>query len=98
MNYQLKITDSAKSEIRNIVDWYNESKPNLGQEFLNALNEKFQFIRYFPLASPLIIEKEVLRYTFLSRYPFVIYYKFKGQKIVVVTIYHTSQDRNRELE
>lgn len=95
MNYQLKITNSAKLEIKNIVNWYNESKPSLGQKFLTALNEKFQFIRYFPLASPLIIEEEALRYTFLSNFPFIIYYTFKNQKVVVVTVYHTSQDRNK---
>lgn len=97
MNYSLKITNSAKSEILSTVDWYNESKPNLGQDFLNELNEKFQFIRYFPLASPLIIEKEALRFTFLSKYPFVIYYKIKKNKIVVVTIFHTSQDSSKKL-
>ena len=73
MNYQLKITNSAKSEIRNIVNWYNDIKPSLGQKFLTALNEKFQFIRYFPHASPLIIEEETLRYTFISNFPFIIY-------------------------
>lgn len=97
MNYSLKITNSAKSEIKNIVDWYNESEPNLGEEFLDSLNDKLQFIRSFPLASPLIFEKEALRYTFLSKYTFVIYYKFQSQKILVVAIYHTSQDRNKEL-
>lgn len=48
MAYRLTISDRAAAEIGEAYEWYEEQRPGLGLEFLEALDAQFQAIVQSP--------------------------------------------------
>jgi hypothetical protein len=48
MAHRLKVSDRAVREIGEAYEWYEEQVPNLGYEFLAALENQFELIARFP--------------------------------------------------
>lgn len=94
MDYTIKISRSARLEINSAISWYNEQKQNLGNIFLSSFESKIQFIKDFTHASPFFVKDKGVRFTFISTFPYNIYYKVTGNTIVILAVLHTSKKRN----
>ena len=48
--YALSILPRAEQDIEDIADYYDEKRPGLGHEFIQALRPSFEFIKKSPRA------------------------------------------------
>ena len=94
MTFQLEIKEEAALEILNSYLYYQERRAGLGDEFLSHLEFYFERIISSPEHFPQ--KRKPYREAFLGRFPFLIIYEIFEDKIIVYSIFHTSQDPERK--
>ena len=80
----------ARREILDGALWYDEQRPGLGDGFRRAIREAMEQIAETPLAWPLVW-RDVRRKVLTRRFPYVIYYRFKGEQVRVLAVSHTAR-------
>ncbi|OZH54132.1 toxin, RelE family protein, partial [Hydrocoleum sp. CS-953] len=73
--------------------WYENSRQELGEEFLNAIDNCLSLIQANPLAYP-IIYKQIHR-TIVRKFPYGIFYLLKDDAVVVIACLHAKQNPQR---
>lgn len=73
MTRRLIVRPSAEQDLIEARDWYDTQKPSLGDEFLAAVDERFEYIREFPEAYA--VEYKGMRSAGLRRFPYIVYYR-----------------------
>ena len=48
MSYSLKLLPIVYNDLREAKQWYNEKKEHLGEEFKQAFNREFNYIKIHP--------------------------------------------------
>ena len=89
MAYQLTVSDRATQEIGEAYEWYQEQRPGLGVEFLEALDVQYQSI----LRSPRLYTQTQrgIRRALLPRFPYGVFYAAMGEIISVLAVVRTSR-------
>ena len=80
---------AAKVDMAEARDWYEQHKPGLGQEFLDAVDATLDRIRQSP-------ESYAKRYkgvrpAGLRRFPYVVYYRVLDTCVEVLGVVHGSR-------
>ncbi|MDB4290003.1 type II toxin-antitoxin system RelE/ParE family toxin [Flavobacteriaceae bacterium] len=80
----------AQQDIQEVIDYYDELSPKLADSFLAELEQCYNKIKQAPEG----YQKRLgnIRAAFLKKFPFGVYYKIYGEKIVVIAILHTSRN------
>jgi toxin ParE1/3/4 len=82
----------ATVEIRSTALWYDEQKPGLGDEFVEALNSLFERIVASPPAFPLWIgvssTLEPVRKAAMNRFPYLVAFEVHVDRVVVLAVAH----------
>jgi plasmid stabilization system protein ParE len=81
---------AAELELQEAYDWYEEREPGLGVEFMRCVDGCVQLIRRHPEIFP-ATHKHV-RQGVLRRFPYSVLYFISGDRIIVVSVFHTSRD------
>jgi plasmid stabilization system protein ParE len=84
--YQRRASADAKAAYR----WYEEQRIGLGEEFLAELRQAVDLAVAFPLACPRLHRNT--RRVLLKRFPYGLYFRLNGAKLIIVSIYHASRD------
>lgn len=92
-NYTLAFHPSAGGEVRDAYRYYEDKKPGLGDEFIDALDDLFNLITDNPNLFAFDFNK--VRKSPLKRFPFSIYYEVFEDRIFVYSVFH--QSRNPEV-
>ncbi len=94
-NAGLKISHTARIEIADAWDWYEDEQEGLGSRFEDKVEEKIQQIIKNPLHYPV---KEAHREAGVDTFPFLIVYSFnETQNIVsILSVFHTSRNPKRK--
>ena len=89
MAYRLTVSDRATREIGEAFQWYQEQRPGLGIEYLDALDVQFQSI----IRSPQLYAQTQrgIRRALLRRFPYGVFYAEKGEIIAVLAVVRTSR-------
>lgn len=86
---EISIHHFAEQELDESAEYYSESKPGLGKEFLDAVDVAFEEIRSNPYASEMLAKGH--RRKIIHRFPFTIYYTVRHETIRIVSIAHQSR-------
>jgi toxin ParE1/3/4 len=81
----------AQQEFDEAIAWYENQREGLGQEFRASIEQRFQRILEDPLSFPKV-RGEVRRAVVLRRFPFVIHFLMETERIVILSVFHTSRD------
>ncbi len=79
----------ARKELREAVLWYEDQRRGLGSEFLNEVQETLARIAENPRRFPLSYRN--LRQAFVPRFPYLIFFIPKRDRIDVFAVFHTSR-------
>lgn len=93
MSRRLLILPEAESELAESYRWYEDRWPGLGGEFMRCVDVCLASVRRNPGFYPLVHEN--IRKALVRRFPFGVFYKVRGETIVVQAIFHASRDPNR---
>ena len=89
----------VEDEIEEIAAWYDDRRPGLGDEFVDAITAAYADINLFPESGE-AIEQEI-RHHVLQRFPYAIYYAFLTDAVEVLKVVHHSRGdrvRNEKLD
>ena len=86
----LVILPEAEQDAAQAYIWYEEREPGLGEEFLRCVDACAQFIQRNPEMYRVVHEN--YRRGVVRRFPYVIFYEYLDNTIVVYAVFHCSQD------
>lgn len=81
----------AGQEFDDSIAHYENERAGLGQEFRAIIEQLFQLIADNPERFPKV-RGEVRRVVVLRRFPFVIHFLIEPERIVILSVFHTSRD------
>ena len=90
MTARLVFRRSARSEIVEARDWYNEQRKGLGTEFADGITSAVEKIAVMPTAAPVVLKD--IRVRLVDRFPYAIYYRIKSKYVRILAVVHTSRD------
>lgn len=76
----------AESDLEGAATWYEQQRPGLGLNFLDAADRLFDRVRATPLQFPLISDR--VRRAFLHTFPYAVYFLVSDEAMVVLAVLH----------
>ena len=80
----------AEAEFDDSIAYYENEREGLGREFRTTIGQYFQRIADHPEWFPKV-RGEVRRAVILRRFPFVIHFLVEAERIVILSVFHTSR-------
>ena len=97
MAAELVIAQEAQQDADEAYSWYEDRRLGLGEEFLGCVDACIQAICRMPELYSKVHEE--YRRALVRRFPYAVFYEYTGGKVIVYSIFHTSQNpkkwRNR---
>jgi len=81
----------AAQEFDDAIAYYEGQQEGLGDEFRAAIEQLFQRIADHPELFPKV-QGEVHRAVVIRRFPFVIHFLVEPERIVILSVFHTSRE------
>ena len=77
-------------EISEAAEWYENQRPQPGDEFLGEVEQAFDRIRHDPLLYERVerFTGDDVRRCLLHRFPHLVIYRYKAEEILVVPVSH----------
>jgi plasmid stabilization system protein ParE len=80
----------AEKEFDDSIAWYESQREGWGQEFRATIEDYFQQIADHPEWFTKV--RGEVRRAVIRRFPFVIHFLIEPERIVVLSVFHTSRD------
>jgi plasmid stabilization system protein ParE len=80
----------AQQEYDDAVDWYESQRSGRGVLFLERIHDTLDQISANPEWYPIV--QDDIRRAVVRRYPFIILFRIRPRRIVIVAVFHTSRD------
>lgn len=85
----VRFEPEAHEELYAAAQWYEEQRPNLGVELVEAVESTLRRIAEAALSFPIVTEPPVVRRALVSRFPYAIVYTVTDDgSVFVVAIAH----------
>ena len=90
MTRRVILRERAQNDVRSAFKWYESQRPGLGEAFLAAVQERLESIAAFPDAHRIIRRR--IRRAVVSRFPCLVFYVAKGDRVDVLAVLHHARD------
>lgn len=98
----IRVLPEAFEDLSEAVDWYNDRRDGLGDEFADLFYSSVQKIQKRPLLHGMVYR--AFRRHLFKRFPYSVYYRIYKKEIIVSLIFHLARNpktlrqilRNRE--
>ncbi len=89
----LIVRPAAAADVEEAFSWYEQQRPGLGKEFLEAVDAALREIAGHPLRQTVIFRD--IRRLLLKRFPYAVFYRAYSSAIAVVACMHGRRDSLR---
>lgn len=90
MSLPIILTPYAELDLTEARDWYEQQRPQLGDELIQAVDTSLaQIHRHTQIGTELM---PGIRKLLVRRFPYVIIYRLEVDQIAILAIYHTKRD------
>ncbi len=90
MAYNYQLSKEAESDVYKGYTWYEDKQENLGEEFLESLDQAKEAIISNPITYRVRYKKKVRAFV-VDRFPYLILYVVNGSDIDVISVFNTNQ-------
>lgn len=90
MSVPVVLTRIAQREYDDARDWYALQAPGLGDRFRAEVDAVLTQIGATPLRYA--VAYQTAREAILSVFPYAVYFRDEGNRVVVISVFHTSRD------
>jgi plasmid stabilization system protein ParE len=87
---RVRYTPRAFADREAIFEYLDQRSPRAAHAVKAFIKKQIDDLQYFPERYPSIQERNV-RALWLVRYPYVVYYRIRGEEISILHIRHTSR-------
>lgn len=95
MKFKIVILEEAKSDFREIFNWYKKINPKLSKRLYISFKESLKLLRKNPLIFQIRYDEN--RIIVLKTFPYLIHFSIKENTISIKAIYHSSRDSKLNL-
>jgi len=92
MAYNFVVSLKAENHIQSAYHWYEEQRPGLGYNFIEAVDLSFKAIQSNPLAYS--FRRDNIRGCLTKKFPYLVLFYVRGNNIRIVSVFHTSKKPN----
>jgi toxin ParE1/3/4 len=90
------IRPRAEADLHHAKGWYDAQRLGLGAQFLNVVNEAIHLLEERSEQYPFFYRD--FRRVLLRRFPYKIFYRVEGQRVIVFRVLHAKRDHLRLLD
>jgi toxin ParE1/3/4 len=90
MSARIVLRPEAEADLLAALDWYEQQRAGLGEEFAKAVDQIFARIEAMPELYG-VVRRNVRRRK-LRRFPYLLYYRVLSNRIEVIAILHARRD------
>ncbi len=95
MKWRVLIRARAETDLREAQDWYENQRTGLGKEFLVDIGVAMQLLARDPERRPEYYRG--FRRGLTCRFPYKLFYRLEGDRVIVFRVLHASRDHARLL-
>ena len=89
MTFSIVVTRIVREETLDALNYYENIRSGLGDDFLEDLEERYTAIAANPYLFSYTDQLSILRDVNLHRFPFLIIYKIQANKIIILSDHNT---------
>ncbi len=89
--WKLEVRPAAKQDFDEAADWYRDRDRSVRSRFTAAVRTSLSSIRQRPHSYPVVFGTEI-RQILVDRFPYSVFYKIKGDTVLVIAIFHQSRN------
>ena len=93
MTYALRFLPQVETDVSSGRTWYGGRAPGLGEEFLRVFYACAEELTGNPQMYPKV--HRGFRRRLLRRFPYAIYFRIEGDRVVVFGLFHCARDPRR---
>ena len=86
---KVKFVKEAANELRESVEWYEQSAEGLGLRFMNEIDSTIERIKLNPDLYQKIISQ--IRRIQVNKFPFSVFYKTEDNILIILRIFHNKR-------
>jgi toxin ParE1/3/4 len=90
MSLPVALRRAADAEFAAAAEWYEQQRPGLGADYVDAVQQALDLISSTPLLYS-TVESDV-REAPVRDFPYCVYYRVEPDRVVVLAVFHTSRD------
>ena len=90
MKWLLLVRPEAERDLAAARDWYDEKRPGLGDTFLDEVADAINGLALNPQLLRLFYRN--FRRLLLRRFPYKVFYRVIGDRVVIFRVIHSKQD------
>ena len=91
MKYRLLVLPDVDFDLLEAERWYEQQRPGLGQEFLQAVRETISRVPRNPLFYRVRQKRRQIRWTYSRRFPYRIIFRVIGDSVVIYAVLHAAR-------
>ncbi len=96
MKWPVIIRPRAESDLQEAKAWYERQRAGLGEEFVVELDRALERLAEHPERHPFYYRG--FRRLLLRRFPYKLFYRIEGQRVLVFRVLHVKQEHRRRLD
>lgn len=90
MSLRVLFRRAAEEEFVEAAAWYEQQRRGLGLQFIAEIDEAVERAAAFPEHCPVVLRD--VRRAVARRFPFAIYFRVRGNELVVLAVFHGRRD------
>jgi toxin ParE1/3/4 len=95
-HFRIEVSDDAELDFEESFEFYFNKSPLIAKKFIEDIEKSFSKIKENPNIFPEEI-KDIRKYV-TEKFPFIIFYRIKEEKIQIIAIFHTSRNPEKWLQ
>jgi toxin ParE1/3/4 len=95
MSWQVLLHAEAEKDLIAARDWYDQKRPQLGDEFLDEVAIAIRQLENAPERERLYFLN--FRRELVRRFPFKLFYQVIGDRVIILRVLHAKQSHERSL-
>jgi toxin ParE1/3/4 len=95
VKWRLVIRPRAETDLREARDWYESQRAGLGEQFIAEIEAALQALVRDP--QRYTVYYRGFRRVFVRRFPYKLFYRLEGDRVIVSRILHARRDHPRLL-
>jgi plasmid stabilization system protein ParE len=90
MTWEIAYHKEVKGEIKSAYRRYEKEKEGLGEEFAECVHGQIAYLEMNPKIHAKVFKD--VRKAVVKRFPFCIYYTIEGDRVFILSVFHTRQN------
>jgi len=95
VSWPVIVRPRAEADIEAALQWYEQQRPGFGNELLDEIRRALRLLEEHPERRPIYYLS--FRRILTRRFPYKVFYRLEGARVIVFRVLHAKRDHRRLL-